>query len=655
MADDSASIFDLPAPVAMDMLRHVSKASLIGSGLASGVAPAVADAAPHPSGLPALSDAAKLAVHTFAVHNGLDIPDHISDLLGPRPDNLPQVDHAPMHLPGGESMQVAPEQSPSILQSGGTPAQVLGMRPTVQSSPTILDGPKSQIPTISAVAPPDKTADPNAPPIKIAGTPYEQTYRQILSRLDGLTTQQQQHLVDFLKSDDEQFKDPKTGKAYKMPEATGIEKMIGGKHSIGDIATIILALVAGLSGKQGQLFAGGLLQGAYGGKQDLAAEATQSGQRQFQYEQQARQQKAERALKILGMDDQQISQAMTQLGRLDSVMATDDYRKAQAEATKRDKGQASLNTALARFQGAKSFAEKKIAAQDYNKAIETYGLQGVSAITDDQSKAAFANGPEFDRTWKEYQQAIHQEMTDFGTVKPGREKALSNMRAGMLTRLGIDPNAPEADAFLPPPPDSMETLAAKRFEFLKGKDRQTLLQGWRRLKDYETAITNAKSLGESRVAVSRWVAENTAHNKYIDSIGADLFKEQDSSRKALDAFEKSVLPPRDDATQKAKDDYAARHDALVNKAGDAQGAYHSYTKNLTSPTIPGPVDWTTGTTSDIPNPLFKQNPKDAPLGIDKTGGAKALNGVKLTGPKLRDPESGGLYQKGPDGKWHLVE
>lgn len=209
------------------------------------------------------------------------------------------------------------------------------------------------------------------PPAVQSVPPYQVLWNNLNQRLGTLNTQQQQDLKDWLKSSATEFTDPKTGKPYKLPEATTINRVIGGKHTLGDIATLIVGLIAAASGRNGQQFAGGLLQGFLGGKQKLADQRTAQDQQQFAYDQQARSAKAVQLMKMVGMDDQQISQTMNMMSHVETAMGQDEYRKEQ-QRLQRDKLEVS---------------DKNKTIEDINKFADSGNVEALSKAVASWNKA----------------------------------------------------------------------------------------------------------------------------------------------------------------------------------------------------------------------------------------------------------------------------
>lgn len=458
---------------------------------------------------------------------------------------------------GGPMVQSSPDQAP-VPASAGDPAAAtapgvgsIGMAPQI-GAPTSVTNPStivSQVPTPNF---PDFKVNPDGAPVPSTVTPGLQGVWQSLndriakaeSELAPLKDQLTKAFDSLREANANQFTDPKTGKAYQLPEPVTMARMIGGKHTIGDIATLVLGLVAAASGENGAQFALGLLQGSLGAKEKDAGAKTQQGREQFALEQQARagkvaaaQDEVSRTLKMIGITDQEINQIATHMDRVSNQMITSDNKKANETRLARE-GQA-LDASRAQGVYERLVKSPTSSWPAIKGALEKWKDKEPDhpeyIASEEEAKNAWLQNavvPVVKELNSTYQTAMKGSGGQY-TLTPRQEKNLQNQRMARAKLLGIDKD-PELLALLPEPPASVETIANEKFGFLKGKERQQLKQGWTRLRDYETSINNARTIGEQRNAINRY-------NAYITASDKDYKAAFDAAKLNLESKRKATL------------------------------------------------------------------------------------------------------------------
>lgn len=190
--------------------------------------------------------------------------------------------------------------------------------------------------------------------------------------------------------------DPKTGKSYPFPETVGLEKVIGGKHTIADILTVIGALVAASTGPSGQQLAAGIMQGFLGGKQTLAATQNQDVQNQFRYDSQQRAEAAKSALDLFGITERQYGAWTQYVAKLQGqqelnarTKGVSDDRRAGTLKSVLDQGYPSNATAE---QVERILRAKQSAAQSMS---EIPGYENTAQISDDDIKKEVAGHKQY--------------------------------------------------------------------------------------------------------------------------------------------------------------------------------------------------------------------------------------------------------------------
>jgi hypothetical protein len=390
-----------------------------------------------------------------------------------------------------------------------------------------------------------------------------------------------------------------------VPEAVGIEKVIGGrKHGLGDWLTLGLALVAALSGKSGQQLAGGILQGWFSGKQGLAKEETQHAMQQFQFDTEAKQQAVVNAARKLGIDDQMYNQLAAKANQLAGLIERGETAKANAwlkelqlKTLETDKlnrevtqTENSLNTAIKTG----SFTAIKGAIDNVNKARSRAGRTDM--IPDEAAVSAMQESPAFAKAVEDFNKDVMGEAKTVGLISPEAETRFNKRRDAMLARWQIPKDSPQA-ALVPEVPLSMETLASKKFGFLKSKTRQELLIKWKTLSEQEkrtkimqqNADTNA-----SNSTYKAWQESITAYNsgvrakkQVLDETRKSLDEAVKGATKAVTAAEGApayVMPGKYNASQQAAAKKA--YDDAVAKRDQAQKDLDSFDQNVKAgPTI----------------------------------------------------------------------
>lgn len=451
-------------------------------------------------------------------------------------------------------------------QSGAPPAQMQGRQVPlaglggvnpgfVQEVVQSLRAPEANPPTIQGginaavnqAVPPLEVPDfsqpvagaPDAP--ETVPTPLRGAWQNIYDRWTKLAEGEgalAQQVKDAL-ADEFSFVDPKTGErmAYKPPTSFGLEKVIGGKSTAVDIATLLVGLIAAASGEQGARFAAGLFQGALGGKMERVGRLNEEAAQKFAYEQNARSAKAASLMKQLGFTESQLGQLGTQMDRLASQISNDELKRIGLAQDKQRGKEIDQSKAAAVFERLSKATTASLPAL-ISARDKWDSLDPGFAPTKEEVEAAYATGPAMDiahkRLLASYAAAVKSSGGQF-TVTERQEKMLRDKREQELKRLGIDPNS-ELAAILPEPPQSVETVVNQKFTFLKGKDRQQLAQGWRRLKQQQEAIDNARSLGDERNAIARFNAEVTSQTKYADAAFKAINEDLENKRKAMSSF-----------------------------------------------------------------------------------------------------------------------
>lgn len=329
---EEAPDFASMSPSAQEAIRKIMEhfAGGVAGGVVGGVAGASDAGAPTPTAAPPVPTG--LLTPKTAAKGMLN---HVTDAVTSSPPVSGSSVWTPtLTPPVGSNLSTASQ--PSIFNPNADLSLPDKTRIDTSGVPRTIFQPPSTQPLSAntpTVQPPTGIGEPPAN--------FNTILRDLNTRVDKLTGDQKQHFEEWLKASSEESIDPATGKPYKLPEVVGIEKMIGGKHTFGDLVILLGSIIALASGRNGQQFGAGLLQGALGGKQQLAQGATEAAQQKFAYEQQARAQKANQALKILGYDDQQIGQLMNHMDRVMGQKLAEEARVRTADETKtKDKNSA---------------------------------------------------------------------------------------------------------------------------------------------------------------------------------------------------------------------------------------------------------------------------------------------------------------------------
>ncbi len=511
------------------------------------------------------------------------------------PSIFPRVTPPPGSPAGGTPTSDG-QAKPDFANLPPAAQNAVKMMMTGGAFPSLMSGKSGGAQAGADVPPVEKTVDPLSSP---------QNYKAFLEKqIEGSPAILSKDKEEWQAAADALTKDSTTGKAYSMPETVGIQKVIGGKaHSVGDIATLVLGLVAATMGKNGQQFLGGLLQGWVGSKFKAAEDKTQEGREKFNLEQQQRAIEADNHLKKLGFDQSETDRMRAELEKVMQNEATNALRKdtlANTEFNQKTLAQGKAQTQydnLAKSPNA-TWSEVESAWKKWN------ALDPGFAGDHDAVHREWINGPAIKTMNDELSKSYATASKLAGgavNITPAQEKALSDQRDAMARNRGM---SEEDKKVLAPVPKSMETIAAKRLTSLDANRKRTLALATRRAIVAEGMLQVARRNADTnlyRANIGGFTAATNAQDKTIAEYEGVLKKNLDA---ALAPFK--GLTPKSEFEKDGKTETPEG-----KKLHKAQKEMDDFKQGLNAgPTITDP-----DTGEEAPNPLYRPKPMPGHLNV----------------------------------------
>ncbi len=409
------------------------------------------------------------------------------------------------------------------------------------------------------------------------------------------------------------------------------------KWTTKDLLGLLPAVIGLLSGKNGQDFAGGYASSYLGGKKEGVDKLNADALNKFA----AGAKKLELGAKLAeqGVDDAQsnISTLFTkqnqELNRLSREDLHDDMiarqKAADAETARyhasEDKRKR-ITSATIRRDGARTLGSM-ISANDALKGIDPdFAIPDEQLLLDFQDKQlGNANSP-----LTQYNKKIENLLTKFGFIPESQEKGLEKMRTEGIRRIaGTDD--PEMQArvgafFMEAPTET--TLTREKFGFYKGAERQRLQQAWRRVAVAERQITNAEEALDYRKKEDATRDYNNGIKDMNGSLEAGA-KDLEKLGQTIEKMDADVAAAEAALNANLRMDEAYRKDH-PNFKGDGKETEKA---RVALDKVKAKRDSLSGGKTrkqliDEAKALRAQKaaPKVTELGIDTSGGAKALGG-----------------------------